>query len=288
VNRFEFVQNVLLINITVCNLRRTSGAAMKTANGKLNMVVVADCRRLAVRTFELFVRDAKRAIKSRQCFCVALSRDLPADFFKLLAAELKPHAVLWDRIHFFLVDQCCGPADLSQNRYCEPGYMFTGKIGIPAGNEHVIGSVNNNCALAASIYEQTIYDVVKPRKNGIPRFDLIVLKMYEDGHIASLFSDTYAFFDTKGLVQVLYFMDKRHTRITMTNPVFRAAFHVIVTAWGRQNKSVLKHILADKGDQIRYGIDAIRPICNRVTWLIDISAADFVLSAQLPKRQSGV
>jgi len=261
---------------------------MKAAKAKLNMVVVANPYRLAVRTFELFVGDAKKAIKSRQYFCVALSTDLPTEFFKLLACRLKPHAVFWDRIHFFLVDQCCGAADLSQNRCRAPAYMPIHQIGVPAENAHIICSVNDNCARAAWIYEQTIYDVVKPRKNGIPRFDLIVLKMYEDGHIASLFSDTYAFFDTKDLVRVVYFMDKRHTRITMTNPVLRAAFHVIITVCGKQNKAVLNHILAGSPDRLRYGIDAIEPIRSRVTWLIDINAADFVLSPQLPKRQSGV
>ena len=254
---------------------------MKATSVKLNAVIVAGSRELAQMTLKLFVSDAIKAIETRGRFCAAISRDTPRPFFELLGKEPQSKALLWDKIHLFWVDECCGSPDFGNNN-CRPAvHALVREVGIPAENLHRICSEKRNCEYVASIYEQTIYHVVGLRKNEVPRFDLIMLGMGADGHIASLFPDTYAFFDTEDLVRVIYFMDNRHTRITLTNPVLCAASHIAVLVSGEGKAAILREVLTAETDEVRYPIHTIWPILDKVTWLVDRNATKFLQPRQL-------
>jgi 6-phosphogluconolactonase len=249
---------------------------MKTANVKLNVIIVTDSQALAQEMLSLFISDVQRAIEASGRFCAAISRHTPKVFFEMLGNEPLSKTLPWDKIHLFWVDECCGCPDLGNNNYDLAAYSFIPKAGIPAENVHRICSENRNCGYVASIYEQTIHNVVTAKKNGVPRFDLIMLRMGADGHVASLFPDTYAFFDTQDLVWVTYFMDNRYTRITLTNLVLCAASHIAVVVCGRERTAILREVLTSKPDKVRYPIHAIWPILDKVTWFIDRSAAEFL------------
>jgi 6-phosphogluconolactonase len=152
------------------------------------------------------------------------------------------------------------------------------KVNIPSENVHRICSKCRLCEQTASIYEQTIYNVVKRKENGAPRFDLVLLQMATDGHIASLFPDTYAFFEPKKLVQVSYFIDARHTRITLTHPVLYEASHIAVLVSGSEKAEILSEIFTREPNIAQYPIHALWPILDKVTWLVDQDAAKFSLS----------
>jgi len=114
--------------------------------------------------------------------------------------------------------------------------------------------------------------------------------MSADGHVASLFPDTYAFFDTEDLVCVIYFMDGRHTQITLTNSILCAASHIAVLVYGEKKAAILREVLTSEPDEVRYPIHAIWPILHKVTWLVDHSAAKFLLpscrSNKMARRSS--
>jgi len=261
---------------------------MRKASAKMNVVTAADSGELAAEALKLFVSDAREAIQARQRFCAAISCHIPTSFLELLGGQRLSKTLPWDKIHLFLVDQWCGVPRSSpgpvDNNYNLASSSFVPQVGIGDENVHSICSGNRNCGFVASIYEQTIYNVVRPGRNGIPRFDLIVLRMYADGHIASLFPDTYAFFDTKDLVQAIYFMDSRHTRITLTNPVLCAAFHIIVLVFGEVKASMFRQVLTGEPDRVQYPIHAIWPALGRVTWLVERSAAGLLRRRLLMER----
>jgi 6-phosphogluconolactonase len=260
------------------------GAPLKAANVKPNVAIVDNSQELAHGALELFVSDAQKAIGARECFCAAISRHMPRCFFELLGEQSRSKALPWEKIHLFWVDECCGPTNLKNKNYNLAARTFISKVGIPVENVHRICSENRNCGYVASIYEQTIHKVIKLKRNGIPQFDLIVLGMGADGHVASLFPDTYAFFDTKALVRVIYFMDGRYTRITVTNSVLRAASHITVLVCGEEKAAVLREVLTGERDEVRYPLHAIWPILDKVTWLVDHNAAKFLLQRRRPNK----
>ncbi len=259
---------------------------MRATGIKMEAVIVSDSQNLAQEALELFVGDAQKAISDRAKgrFCVAISRHIPELFFELLGDEPDSKALPWDMIHLFWVDECCGSPDLCDTNYNLAARKFITKVGIPTENVHRICSENRNCGYVASIYEQTIYNVVGLKKNRTPRFDLIMLRMSADGHVASLFPDTYAFFETEDLVRVIYCMDGRYTRITLTNPVLRAASHIAVLVSGQEKAMILRDVFTNEPDQTRYPIHAIWPILDRVTWLIDRNATKFLRPSRLSTK----
>jgi 6-phosphogluconolactonase len=251
---------------------------MKATNTELNMTLVADTAELAQKALEAFVADARRAIQSRDRFCAAISRQTPKGFFRLLGEDTRSRALSWDRIHLFWVDECCGSSDLAGGGYGPAACSFIPEVGIPAENVHRICCEDCNCEYVASIYERTIHNVVGVANSGMPEFDLIMLGMGADGHIASLFPDTYAFYETGEVVCVTYFMDRRCTRITLTHPVLCAARHVMVLVCGSQRGAILGKVLSCEPDEVRYPLHAIWPILDRVTWLVDRGAASELIS----------
>ncbi|MHC4346183.1 MAG: 6-phosphogluconolactonase [Planctomycetota bacterium] len=253
---------------------------MRTTNKKLKVVVAADSGRLARKATELFVADARKAIEARDQFCAAISRRTPRRFFDLLGRQ--PDMLDWEKVHLFWVDECCGPANVPKLTCKLAARRLLSNAPIPPRNVHTIPSDDRNCGSAASIYEQTIYTMVDARKNGMPRFDLVILNMGADGHIASLFPDTPAFFDTNRCVRTIYFMDSRYTRITLTNPVLCAAAHLVVLVCGTDKAAILRDMLTTEPDQVRYPLHAVWPILDKVTWLLDRDAAGFLLTSSRP------
>ena len=126
---------------------------------------------------------------------------------------------------------------------------------------------------AARRYEEIIRSVFDLDKKQIPQFDLIVLGMGSDGHTGSLFPNSYAAFDTNDLACVVYVLDEKLNRITLTHPVLCAASHLIVLVSGAEKASILKEVLTSEPDEIRYPIHTLWPVLDRVTWLVDNKAA---------------
>jgi len=248
---------------------------MKTRIKKLNAVVAGDARQLARKATELFVADAGRAIETSDRFCAAICRRTPRRFFEILAGQSR--TLRWEKVQLFWVDECCGPPHVPNHSCSRAARRLISVAGIPARNVHPICSDNCNCGHSAWVYEQTIYDMVGSRNDGMPCFDLVMLNMGADGHIASLFPDTSAFFDTNRCVRVIYFMDDRYTRITLTNPVLCAASHVVVLVCGADKAAVLADMLTTEPDQVHYPLHTVWPILDRVTWLLDSSAARFLV-----------
>ncbi|MHC4205153.1 MAG: 6-phosphogluconolactonase [Planctomycetota bacterium] len=250
---------------------------MKAINAKLNVSLVPGYHEIAQEMLDLFTSEARKAIDISGRFCTAISRYTPRIFFELLGSDFRSKSLPWDRIHLFCVDECCSSYDPGINNYILATKSLAEQVDLPSENVHRICSKCSICEHTASIYEQTLYDVIGREDNKVPRFDLILLKMAPDGHIASLFPDTYTFFESQKLAQVSYFMDARHTRITLTHSVLYAASRIAVFVSGGDKAEILSEIFTHEPNIAQYPIHALWPVLDKVTWLVDNDAARFLL-----------
>lgn len=251
---------------------------MNASNAKPNVSLVAGNREIAQQMLEFFFRDAQKTIELNGRFCTGISRHTPENFFKLLEADFRSKSLPWDRIHFFCVDEGCDPFDPG-NDYIRAANILARKVDMPSKNVHRICSRCRICENTASIYEQTLCDVVGRRDNEAPGLDLILLRMAPDGHIASLFPDTHTFFESQKFVKATYYMDARRTRITLTHPVLFAASHIVVSVSGGDKAEILNEIFTQEPNIARYPIHALWPVLDKVTWLVDHDAAKFLSPA---------
>jgi len=244
------------------------------AKYKPNLEVVADAETLAQRTIDLFVSDAKKALASKDTFYMAISGgNTPRRFFELLGELPQVKALPWQNIQLFWVDERYVPPDSKYSNFKLAADSFLPRVPIPPDNIHRIPTEHTDFNAAARNYEQTIRDVFQLRQNQLPQFDLMLLGMGPDGHTGSLFPNSYASFDTDDLACVVYVLDQKLNRITLTHPVLCAAGHLAVLVSGEEKAGILKEVLTSPPDEVRYPIHALWPILDKVTWLVDSQAA---------------
>ena len=245
-----------------------------TANYKPNVEIASDPESLAHQGLVLFVADAEKAIKAKNTFYIAISGGhTPKRFFELLSEAPEAKALPWDKIHLFWVDERCVPPDSQWSNYKLAADTFLAKVAIPQENVHQIPTEYSDFKIAAQRYEETLREVFGLEENQVPEFDLIVLGMGAEGHTGSLFPNSYALFDMEDLACVVYVMDEKLNRITLTHPVLCAASHLAVLVSGEEKAGILKEVLTHEPDEVQYPIHTLWPILNKVTWLVDSEAA---------------
>ncbi|MFD0891655.1 6-phosphogluconolactonase, partial [Streptosporangium algeriense] len=80
-----------------------------------------------------------------------------------------------------------------------------------------------------------------------PSFDVLLLGMGPDGHVASLFPGLPALYETRPVVAVHGSPKPPPTRISLTLPVIQAAREVWVVAAGAEKASAVRLALSDTG-----------------------------------------
>ncbi len=250
------------------------GITMTTIKYEPKVEVVSDPESFARRSVDIFVADAQNAIRTKDIFYVAISGgNTPRHFFELLGTLPQAGNLPWNKIHLFWVDERYVPPVSPQSNYKLAADTFLSKVAIPQNNIHRIPTEYCDFHAAAQQYEGTIRDVFDLDESETPEFDLIVLGMGADGHTGSLFPNSYATFDTDDLACVVYVLDDKLNRITLTHPVLCAASHLVVLVSGREKAPILKDVLTSEADEVRYPIHAIWPVLDKVTWLVDSEAA---------------
>jgi len=241
---------------------------------KPRIVQADDAEELAHRALEVFARHADRALRERGRFCVALSGGhTPEHFFELLCDPGCGPELAWDRVHVFWVDERCVPPDAEASNYGLALHTFLSKVDIPEMNVHRIAGESACLEDAVAAYEQTLRSVFELAPGQVPEFDLVVLGMCPDGHVGSLYPNTYALIDNADLVSAVYLMDGDYNRITLTSPVLRAARQVMILVAGAEKAPILRDVLYSEPDEIRYPVHVLWPILNRITWIVDAEAA---------------
>jgi 6-phosphogluconolactonase len=245
-----------------------------TKKNKPKIEIVSDRESLAHRSLQLFVDSAQRAIETRDIFHSAISGGhTPKRFFELLGEDSQARNLPWEKIHLFWVDERIVPPDSQYSNYNLAATTFLSKVDIPESNVHRIPTEYSDFRQAAHSYEKAIREVFDLDEDSLPEFDLIVLGMGADGHTGSLFPNSYAPFDTTDLACVVYLLEDRLNRITLTHPVLCAASSLVVLVSGSEKASILKKVLTSERDEVRFPIHSLWPILDKITWLVDKEAA---------------
>ena len=139
---------------------------------------------------------SKRAIANRGRFTVALSGGkTPGDFFRRLA--VRPD-LPWEKTHIFQVDErFVSPTDRESNLFLIRETLTKG-ASIPPENIHPITTEGITPEESAKEYERELRRFF--HTDTLPRFDLIMLGIGDDGHSASLFPGSPCLHETKLLV----------------------------------------------------------------------------------------
>lgn len=235
--------------------------------------IVSDLSALSRAGADEFTHCAREAIAQRGRFTVALSGgSTPRATFSLIAADQSNPAqrLPWEKIHVFWGDERHVPPTDPQSNYLMAHQTLLSKVAIPPENVHRIPA-ELDTADAASDYENDLHTFFQPVKSEWPRFDLIMLGLGPEGHIASLFPGSPAMNENSRWV-VSNWVDKlRADRITFTFPVINHAAEIMFLVGGEDKAEILQRVVR----QHERGLPAakIEPVSGRLLWIVDKSAA---------------
>jgi len=161
--------------------------------------ILPDADSLARTVAELFVTLAVKAIAARGRFTVALAGgSTPESAYGMLATSEFAARVGWSFVHIFWGDERCVPPHHPDSNYSMARKSLLDHVPLPVDNLHRMrGEIEPEKAALdyerrlRSFFARPRLDVTrtKGRKSTLS-FDLVLLGMGNDGHIASLFPGT--------------------------------------------------------------------------------------------------
>jgi 6-phosphogluconolactonase len=248
---------------------------------KPEIIICPDAQALARLGAEQFTANGAEAISRSGRFAVALSGgSTPAALYRLLASPEFRERVDWSRVHFFWGDERCVPPDHQDSNFRMTRETLLDAIQAPSENIHrIVGELEP--AAAAAGYEAELRRFFGAQ---IPRFELVLLGLGEDGHTASLFPNSSALDERQRWVAATYVQKLRSHRVTLTVPVLNAAAQVVFLVAGASKAEIVKEILRPDRDPSLFPAARIQPSNGILTWLISEDAAT-ALPADLPARR---
>lgn len=192
------------------------------------------------------IESANRAGKNH---CVALSGGrIARKFFAATVEQARQRQISFGHVHFFWADErCVPPTDPESNFFLADTLLFK-----PIGNigESQIHRLRGEDSPPAAVEnaEAELAGIAAANENGQPVFDLILLGMGEDGHVASLFPNASPKVDTSvPFLAVENAPKPPPRRISLSYSAIAAARQVWVLASGAGKTAALRESMQPAG-----------------------------------------
>lgn len=239
-----------------------------------NIRRVAEARSLYHDAVTFIVQRIQESIGARGTATLLLSGgSTPRAVYELLSTDSWQERVVWKNVHLFWGDERCVPPTHAESNYGMTYEVLLKKISIPAENVHRIQG-ERSPEEAARVYDEEITQHFHLTDDAMPRFDLTLLGLGEDGHTASLFPGTPVLKETRRRVADVVVPSRNTHRVSVTLPVLNNSREVLFLVSGESKAAILRDVL--EGPAGRYPAQEVRPINGAVHWLVDDAAASLL------------
>ncbi len=208
-----------------------------------------------------WVEQALSAIDRRGRFEVALSGgSTPGKLYRRLAQN-RLLRERWSQIRLWFGDERCVPPDHPQSNYrmvIESG--LTEDLGLSL--ERMEGELEP--LQAAARYAERLAEL--PQRGGWPQFDLVMLGMGADGHVASLFPGSDNLAERQKTVSACYVESQSSWRMSLTLPVLANGRQILVLVAGEGKQAMLDKVL-NRADPA-YPATEVAAL-EQATWMVD-------------------
>jgi len=235
---------------------------------------------------EKFIEIGTEAIEELGKFTVALAGgSTPKSLYQLLTTDEFCSQIDWRKVFFFFGDERNVSLNDEESNFrmanenllkplqIQPENVFRWKTELEAADK------------IATDYEETIKEFFDLDENPpayaggsdrLPRLDLILLGMGDDGHTASLFPFTEAL-NERLKIAVANPVEKLNAkRLTLTFPVINNARNIIFLVKGADKAETLREVLQQEIQPNKFPAQTIKPTNGNLFWLIDKEAAQLL------------
>ncbi|XP_020236760.1 probable 6-phosphogluconolactonase 4, chloroplastic [Cajanus cajan] len=241
-------------------------------------VEVFDKDDLAVSLAKYVADLSDKFTKERGAFTVCLSG---GSLIKYLGKLLEPpyvDSLEWSKWHVFWVDERVVPKTHEDSNYKLALDGLLSKVPIPPGNNYAINDALS-AEGAADDYETCLRQLVKNNviasspASGFPKFDLMLLGMGPDGHVASLFPGHPLVEENKRWVAFIKDSPKPPPeRITFTFPVINASAYAALVVTGKGKADAVNSVLGKSQNSAKLPAGLVAPE-GELKWFLDKGAA---------------
>ena len=169
-----------------------------------------------------------------------------------LAAAPARDAVDWLLVDFWWGDERFAPAGHPDRNETGARAALLDKISTDPARVHPMpgpdGPDGDNPEAAAARYARELAAATRPEDHGpVPAFDVLMLGIGPEGHVASIFPEMPAVYDNRPVVAVRGSPKPPPIRISLTFPSIRAAREVWILASGQEKAGAVALALSDAG-----------------------------------------
>ena len=169
------------------------------------------------------------------------------------------------------------------NLFCESNLLvlsswLSWQVPIPLDNVHAINDTLS-AEGAADDYETRLRELVNKNvitlspNSGFPKFDLVLLGMGPDGHVASLFPEHPLVQENKRWVAFIKDSPKPPPeRITFTFPVINASAYAALVVTGKGKADAVHSVLGKSQNSVKLPAGLVSPE-GELKWFLDKDAA---------------
>jgi 6-phosphogluconolactonase len=232
---------------------------------------------LSRKAAEFVAGYIKETLKRQNCFSFVLAGgSSPSGLYRLLGKGNDSggyrEAIPWEKVHLFWGDERYVPEDNPDSNYKMAHDIFITKITVPENNVHRIRTGFKKKEKAAKEYEKEIFKTFRiHNRSRMPSFNLILLGMGTDGHIASLFPGYPELKVTDRLVVCTEVSPTTPNveRITMTLPLINQGKTIVFMIMGKKKLKILDEIFNNRiKAREKYPAALVNPGKGRLVWFI--------------------
>ena len=250
---------------------------MKSTPSKSQLIVARNYESLCDAAVQRMLTLIRVKIADQGIFTMALSGGAtPKGLYTLMASSKYRNDFPWEKIHLFWGDERWVLPDDVQANYSMIADAILTRVDIPMENIHPIRTRHIDPDQSADLYEQVLKSFFRERKHTTPQFDLMLLGLGTDGHIASIFPGSPALNEFSRLAIPVHHPETGQQRITVTLPVINAADNIFFLVSGREKSEILQRVLQSESAHSQLPVQQVRLDHGAAWWFADSGAASLL------------
>ncbi|GAA2516621.1 6-phosphogluconolactonase [Pilimelia columellifera] len=260
--------------------------SLPVADGEATVTVHADAHELAEAVAaRLAIRLVEAQASRGEAALVLTGGGVAAAIYQALGRSPARDAVDWSRVDIWWGDERFLPAGDPDRNETQAREALLDALPLRPERVHPMpasdGPDGDDPEAAAARYAAELAGAARPGHASVPHFDVLLLGLGPDAHVASIFPEHPGAYETRPVSAVRGSPKPPPTRITLTFPTINSAEEVWLVAAGAAKAAAARLALSGAGP-VQVPAAGVRGV-NRTLWLLDRAAA-----AEVPPRLRSV
>jgi 6-phosphogluconolactonase len=234
-----------------------------------DLLAHAAAARLAVRLLDA---QAARGFAS----VVLTGGGIAARLYAALRESPARDAVDWSRVDFWWGDERFLPHGDPDRNETQARAVLLDALPVDPARVHPMppsdGADGSDPEAAAARYAEELAAAARPGNARLPHFDVLLLGVGEDGHVASVFPEHPVAYETRPVAAVRGSPKPPPMRITLTLPAINTAEEVWLIAAGAGKANAVGMAIAGGGGPVQVPAAGVHGV-EQTLWLLDRAAA---------------